>query len=202
MSQSVRIDGVSISLGNTKLRKLPNISLTPIESCPKGVPCSKDCYAVKAQRRSKHAKRAWANNLAIARAAPDVYFGAIRKFLKKRKPEHFRWHSAGDILGESYLEEMFRIALETPTTKFMAFTKNYGVLPYSLYDELPDSLSVVLSAWPDYPLYNPYELPVAWVEGDERIPEGDVFHCVGHCDTCFACWTLADIGLDVVLKKL
>jgi hypothetical protein len=204
MGKSWRFNGVSISLENTKLRTIPSVNLTPVASCVSGVPCAKDCYAVQSCKMYPSARQAWANNLAIARAAPSIYFGAVEAFLgrKRKKPiEFFRWHSAGDILGRSYLTRMCRVVNAHPQIKFLAFTKSYHLR----YDTIPANLSVVLSAWPGYELYNPTGLPVAWLDDpnqpDERIPRANALECVGTCDTCGLCWQLARLGLDVILPK-
>ena len=204
MSKSWRFGGVSISLENTKLKETPSVNLTPVESCVPGVPCAKDCYAARTCSRWEQPRRAWANNLTIARAAPNHYFAVVEAFFerKTRRPiKFFRWHSAGDILGASYLAGICRTAYAHPDTKFLAFTKRYGLR----YDTIPANLSIVLSAWPGYELYNPTGLPVAWLDDpeqpDERIPRGSALECVGTCDTCGLCWQLARLGLDVVLPK-
>jgi len=48
---------ISISDKNSKLGKIPNISLTPIASCPNCSTCKSKCYALKAYRQYPASKK-------------------------------------------------------------------------------------------------------------------------------------------------
>jgi len=56
---------VKISNGNTKLGRIPNISLPPIKACGKDVPCKSDCYALKAYRQYPATRKAWMNAITM-----------------------------------------------------------------------------------------------------------------------------------------
>lgn len=192
---------ISISDKNSKMGRIPSISLTPGESCPAGVPClSQGCYALKAYKQYPATRAAYDRNLAIYRQDPDDYFSQVLAWLDKARPDYFRWHVAGDIPDGGYIYGMDRIAVALPGTRFLAFTKRYnwfcgrpGPAP---------NLTIVWSAWPglDMPKNRPF--PVAWMDNgqDGRIP-ADALPCPGNCENCGMCWSLPELGRDVVFKK-
>lgn len=100
---------VKISLGNTKMGKIPSISLPPIKSCGNCSKCSKHCYAKKAYLQYKNTRDAYDRNLAILKNDPQDYFHQIREFINKSYNKNkpipcFRWHVAGDILDLNYFD--------------------------------------------------------------------------------------------------
>jgi len=194
----------TLSTGNQKIgMKTLNVSLSPVASCPKGVPCAKDCYAIKAYRMYPSTKAAWDRNLEAARADVHGFHASIRDQIasKRTAPAFFRWHVAGDIISREYLEEMVKTAQAFPKTRFLAFTKAHDIVN-SCDVAMPDNLTVVFSAWPGRPLDNPRGLPVAWMQDgtETRVPESAV-ECPGLCDGCGMCWQLPKLGRDVVFNK-
>jgi len=189
---------VHISHGNRKLGKhIANISLPPGATCPKGVPCANSsCYAHKAWRQYPNVRRAWGENLAEYVMNPRGYFAQITDYLWKHRPERFRWHVAGDIPNQEYLDYMKLTARLHRLTQFLCFTKRYD---YD-YGGLPSNLSIIISAWPGYGIVHvPYSsegggtrgtLPIAWCQdgSETRIPLG-AYECPGSCETCAHCWT-------------
>jgi hypothetical protein len=137
---------VSISKGNTKLGKLPNISLTLVKACGKDVPCKKDCYALKSYRMYPNVRKNWDENLAAYRKDPEEYFEQIARWIIKHKPKFFRWHVAGDIVDKEYAYGMAWIAQDNPGTQFLAFTKRPELLPaYRI-----ENLQFIYSCWPGH----------------------------------------------------
>jgi len=187
---------VHISRGNSKLGKhIANISLPPVATCPKGVPCaSGSCYAHKAWRQYPNVRRAWGENLAELVMNKDRYFVDILKWIWANEPEHFRWHVAGDIPNQEYLDVMAHLAwLTRRRTRHLAFTKRYELD----YGDIPENLSIIISAWPGYGVIHvPCArsptgfLPIAWCQDgtETRIPL-DAVECKGKCDACLYCWT-------------
>lgn len=185
---------VTISKGNVKLGKIPNISLPPIISCRPGVPCAKDCYATKAYRMYPNVRKAWDGNLAMYNSDPEEYFMQIQSWLKRNKPEWFRWHVSGEILDEWYWGMVRNTAEAFKGTKFLIFTKYFELN----FTHVPDNLSAVLSMWPGMKVPE-INLPRAWCQdGTESRMPWSAIECPGNCQTCSACWGLAKRGWDVV----
>lgn len=190
---------IHISSGNSKLRKLPNISLPPGVTCALGVPCYEDgCYARKAYTMYSRTWHAWGSNFKIYLESPADYFRQITEWLDTRKPEMFRWHVGGDIPRLGYLHGMADIAKAVPSTRFLAFTKRYDLIG-EFPREFPENLRIILSAWPGVPMDNPRDLPIAWLAEDPRAPLS-AFPCGGLCDLCAMCWKLGK-GESVVFER-
>lgn len=191
----------TISDGNSKLGKIPNVSLVPGADCLRGVPCAKasECYAFKLYAMYRSARASWKGNSLLARANPDAYFGAIDAYLERKRPRFFRWHVAGDILSQDYLAHMVDIARNHPDTKFLAFTKRHDLD----YAAMPANLQVVFSMWPglEKPAA-PKGVRYAWMQDgtETRVPKTAV-DCPGLCEDCGMCWSLGKIRRDVVFHK-
>lgn len=187
-----------ISEKNSKMGKVPNISLPPGITCRKNAPCFKDCYANKrCYLRWPNVKKAWRENYDdYLRRGPDVYFDEINCWLNDHSPGYFRWHVGGDIPDWSYFLGILSLANKFPGTQFMMFTKRWDLFP-RVFPEIPENLSVILSMWPG--LQNPrrIQLSRAWLSHDKRIPEY-YFKCTGKCDECYKCWDIIRHGYDVV----
>lgn len=192
-----------ISDRNSKLGKVPNVSLPPIASCRKDAPCKKECYALKAYRMYPNVKTAWNDNLEMVQNNYTQYWTDIADYLSsKRKPvPFFRWHVSGDIIDTEYLYEMCAIATMFPDTTFLAFTKQYDIVNSYPYD-IPDNLTIIFSAWPGLEMDNPNNYPVAWYQDgtETRIP-AEHLRCPGNCETCGMCFNIKKTGLDVVFNK-
>jgi hypothetical protein len=179
-----------ISRGNTKV-PYPNVSLTPVESCGNCEGCKAKCYALKAYRQYPNVRTAWDINLEHAK--DGSLFVEIENYLCKHKPRFFRWHVAGDILDQVYLDHMCQLADVHPETKFLAFTKMYHLD----YSRKPENLTIVFSAWPGQPMPET-TMPISWVQDgtETRIPD-NALECPGNCGSCGMCWSLPKLGRDV-----
>jgi hypothetical protein len=185
-----------LSPGNMKLGKIHNISLPPIKTCVKGVPCANGkCYALKAWRQYPAVREAWQNNLQCYIEDPEGYFKEIWKYIWKRRAKYFRWHVGGDIPDGRYIDGMIEVANMCPSTQFLAYTKRYGYFPL----RLPDNLRLVVSAWPGHPLPRNLGAPVAWLSHDHRIPRNrDIIECPNNCDKCLQCFgTTRDVVFHI-----
>jgi len=179
-----------ISKGNKKLGGIPNISLPPVWSCVKGIPCAKGCYAMKAYRMYPNVKTAWNNNLALAKTNRIKYFTDIYDYIRDKKPNYFRWHVSGDILDFQYFRYMNDLAYIFPDTKFLCFTKNYKIVnDYKTGYAIADNLKVYFSAWPEWIIDNPHNIPIAYMQdGTVQVPES-TYECPGSCLNCKYCFT-------------
>jgi hypothetical protein len=188
-----------VSPGNTKLGIVLNVSLTPIASCPRGIPCAKMCYALRACKRGT-VRRAWSANLDYYNHDPDGFFAELDAHLLIEKPDLFRAGVGGDIPDQEYLRRLYLLARAHPRTKFLAFTKNHGLN----FRGRPSNFSIVFSMWPGWGDTRK-RMPRAWLNDpanpDPRIP-ADAIPCSGTCETCGLCWDLAQLGKDVILSKI
>ena len=189
---------IKISSGNTKLGSIPNLNLPPVKTCREGVPCAKDCYAMKAWRQYPNVRSAWQSNLDLYKNDPHTFFGRLHKYLRIHRPYVFRVHSAGDIPDEKYWDYLRRVMPMYPETTFLIFTKRYD------YDfiGLPSNVSVVLSIWPGLELPDNTDLPWAWLKDDSRMP-ADAYYsmCPGSCDDCRVCWDKLSSNVHVCFRR-
>lgn len=199
---------VKISTTNSKLGLIPSVNLTPILTCRKNCPCSKDCYATKGRFRFQNVKQSMLNNYEEYVKNPISYFEQIKQAINNGMVSYayFRWHAAGDIVDEQYFEKMVECAKDLPNTSFLAFTKKFEIV--NKYIEqggiIPTNLNIVFSAWGDhFKINNPYDFPVAHVrfhtEENNSIP-ANALECSGDCTNCLQCWNIKK-GQAVVFNK-
>ena len=215
---------VTISEGNTKLGKVHNISLPPVLTCQKDVPCSKKCYALKAWKMYNAVRDCWNANLDAWKEDAMGYFEFISNYCAEKHVERFRWHVAGDIPSTAYYNGMVLVAMCNPQTQFLAFTKNFDVIGLPR----PENLKLVASMWPGLMAHLGLGKPeqtaklrelkshagIAWMDPGTRGASFDPWYadmldtevheesieCTGQCDECFLCWYL-DPGSSVVFKQ-
>ena len=73
-----------ISPGNSKLGKIVNISLPPVVSCPKNVPCANDgCYAKRIYKLREVVRNAWNDNFNTYKLDPQKYFNDINIYIEE-----------------------------------------------------------------------------------------------------------------------
>lgn len=203
-----------ISEGNTKLRNIPVISLTPKATClgcragEAEVPCGQTCYAVKAYRQYDNVRIAWDDNAVLAFRSPGTLMGRVVRWLedhsgngkRSRFGKRFRWHGAGDIVSRAYLDGMIWVAKQFPDRRFLCFSKMWVRGWFPPVETLPSNLKLFASMWSGwYPgVKLPEGYPVAWMQDgmETRIPR-DTFVCPGDCGNCDTCWD----GVPVVFPK-
>lgn len=182
---------VVISVGNSKMGRIPNISLPPITTCRSDVLCGGDCYAMKSYRIYPSVREAWDYNLIIYQKSSKEYWDKIHEYARRWHPERFRFHVGGDFPDRYYPKYLAALAEKTPRTRYLVFTKRYSWVP----SDLPENLSVVHSVWPGMKLPR-RKGPRAWLTSDPRLPV-EYYKCSGSCTECDRCWDLARLGLDV-----
>lgn len=194
----------SISAGNSKIGKIPNINLPPPVTCY-GLPCLKEgCYGLKSYRLFPSCRQSWMHNYETYMNDPKAFFDKIIGLLSRKRNAipYFRWHAIGEIPNQEYLNGMKRVAKAFPETRFLCFTKRYA---YD-FSGTPKNLRIVFSTWPGMEL--PDELhekyPIAWMNDgtqDDRIKEKGkkTVECSGSCVKCKRCWHMKTT--DVVFHK-
>ena len=196
---------LTISPGNSKLGKIPNISLPPIAACGNSKQCAKECYAVKPYRMYPNVKKAWNNNFVLHRLNLSYVDVEIRKFLDKKKPKYFRIHVSGDFLNQKHVDMWAGIAEDYKGTQFLAFTKMFNLtFPSS------KNFRIYFSVWPtmNRAEYEDFlqDKPVAVVTAEDlkEYHKEDLRYlhfpkvCPGSCSDCKYCFE--EVG-DVIFKK-
>ena len=202
----MKINGITISEGNSKLGTIANFSVTPGRTCSAEA-CKTclngGCYAMKSYRMYKNVRAAWDGNTDAAENDLQRMEMALNKYFDgMNAPRFFRIHVAGDFISVEYAEMWARVAASHPATNFLAFTKQWDNVRGI---EFPSNFSLVLSAWPGCTI--PEDLrkrySVAWLNDGSNADEipADALECPGNCSTCGVCWSLAKRGLDVVFAK-
>lgn len=185
---------ISISYGNTKMGKIPSISLPPIKSCGNCSKCAKHCYAKQAYLQYKCTRDAYDRNLAILKNDPQDYFHQIYEFINKsydkNKPiPFFRWHVSGDILDLNYFNAMVTFAYQFQETNFLVFTKMYNIVDeYLIRYSIPLNLKIFYSVWLDEEIDNPCGISIARTVNKGETNKYEGFKCEGNCEQCMACF--------------
>jgi hypothetical protein len=185
---------ISISPGNAKMGFIPSVSLPPIRTCAHGCKCATKCYAAKLCRIRPSVAKAYERNLTILMNDDVSYWDQVNDAVKMSA--YFRFHVSGDILDYNYLLNMVTIAELNPHTTILAFTKQYDLVNtyLNIFGTLPDNLKLIFSAWPEMPMDNPHNMPVANVIFKGQIPAEDWKICGGNCAECacrgVGCWEL------------
>lgn len=185
---------VSISPGNSKMGAISSVSLPPVVTCPRGVPCAAKCYAAKLCRIYATVRNAYARNLEILRTDPGEYWRQVEA--AARMARYFRFHVSGDIPNGEYFAEMVALARRVSRCEFLAFTKNYAVVNEWIGNggQIPDNLHIIFSEWAGMTTPNPHNLPTAAVIFRGEEPRDDWKICGGNCAECacrgVGCWEL------------
>ena len=182
---------ISVSLGNSKIGKVLNVSLAPVVDCPVCSMCENECYDI-IDCRYTFTLLARARNSVIWELAPDQYFDQIEEAIKHHPSyEYFRFHVGGDIPNMNYLERMIELCKAHPKIRFWTYTKVYGLVNMyvknhgdSKESAIPANLSIMFSEWRGYRMTNPYGFPeFKAIYSDEPEPAG-IMECTGDCRIC------------------
>lgn len=189
---------ISISNGNSKMGKIPSVSLPPVKTCAEGCTCAKKCYAAKLCRIYPTVKNAYDRNLSIWENDPVEYFRQVDEVVKMSR--FFRLHVSGDFPSADYFRDVVALARRNRHCEILAFTKRYDIVNAWIWrhgaqpDSLPKNLHVIFSEWDGMTMRNPYSLPVAHVVFKGSEPCETWTECTGNCETCAksgsGCWGL------------
>jgi len=197
---------LSISFGNSKIGETPNVSLSPFFTC-REMPCFLDgsCYARKAFAQYSGTRNAWTQNAIFAAQYPREFFALLGEFLeRRRKPiPFFRFHPAGEVPSQEYMNEIGALARRFPQTRFLVFTKT----DFRPRGRRPRNLAIIRSSWPNVrlPKTSPGERR-AFLAEDRRLctqgrPKPAPFVCPGACETCRACWHVTGTPSPIVFHR-
>ena len=192
-----------------KTGDIPRWNLPPLETCGGNcAACAKHCYALKdyMDYRVAVVSKSHARNLLAVKDDLGKVEAYLVKWIQRHEPAFFRIHASGDFAVKGmeldYALMWYRVARECPKTRFLAFTKCYGIALNVPFYEL-DNFSLVLSEWTDV-LEAPAELKehYATSRAVEELEDArpDEMICPGNCETCGACWSLAKMGKNVAFE--
>lgn len=185
---------ISISNGNSKMGKIPSVSLPACTTCNPSAPCFKKCYAHKLEKLRPTVRNAYARNLETWAQDPASYWAQVRGAAATTR--FFRFHVSGDIPDMVYLLDMAITAEQFPHTAFLAFTKQFTIVNKFLDDghKIPENLKIIFSNWGEWKCENPHGLPTAEVIFKGKEPAQDWKICGGKCAECacrgVGCWEL------------
>ena len=196
---------VSISEGNTKMGKVPSLSLHPILTCPSRCngTCGDKCYAKKLAMLRPTVLRAYARNTAIAKLAPIEFFKTVDKVMKTST--HFRFHVSGDIPNRNYFHMVWFLSEKHPHCDVLMFTKRFELVNEVIGDngEPPKNLHILFSGWTNLTPDNPNHLPETTVYATDADIRPEWTLCGGNCldcaQHCAGCWT-AKKGETIAFK--
>ena len=177
---------------------VPSVSLPPVVSCAKDIPCRSDCYVIRNMIGGPYGKSigaSYAANWELLTHDREDYHAQLDAWLSRRAPGFFRFHVSGDFVDCDHLHRSMVLASLHPETKFLAFTKNHGILPR--LNIIPVNFTVIASMWPGWGK-RPRGYRVAWMQDgtEDRIPT-NALPCPGNCETCGMCWNLRTLKRDV-----
>ena len=183
---------ISISTQNTKMGRIPSISLPPGKACADGTPCFEKCYAMKAYRQYPNTREAYNRNYLMLTQHRDEYFKQLSLWILKNKPEYFRFHVSGDFVDAEHLRLTLELCDWYHETLFLAFTKCHHMLP-TITGLVPGNLQLIASRWPEWGSVPPKGYRHAWAQDgtETRIP-GTAVECLGRCDECLECFQPSD----------
>ena len=196
---------ICISDGNSKLGKIPSVSLPAVVTC-RPCECHSKCYARKLERLRPAVRNAYQRNLDTLNNDPVTFWREVEASIMMSR--FFRFHVSGDIPDMDYFNHMVEIAERNEHCQILCFTKKFEIVNEYLADNwaIPDNLHIIFSAWDNLPVDNPYNLPVAYVRfrGGRTDAPADAAICPGNCSECAitdgGCWTLKQ-GESVVFDE-
>lgn len=196
---------VKISNGNSKMGKIPSVSLPAGLTCRCDCECNKKCYAKRLERLRPAVRKAYQSNYDLLINNPETYWREVEASIMMSR--FFRFHVSGDITDESYLVHMIEIATRNPHCEILCFTKRYEIVNKVLLEWVkPENLHLILSGWKGLDMFNPFDLPEAHVRYKDGITTAreDAIECTGNCARCAitdgGCWTLQR-GEQVVFNE-
>jgi len=184
----MRLFGVSLGDGNTKIGDVYTFSLPARTTCPGASPwCLKHCYAHRYEQLRPVCRRAYQRNLALAQR-PSEFVRLLTGVLPRILP-CMRIHVSGDFHNVRYCESWRHICAAFPQTSFWAYTRSWSVP--ALYPALNQlralpNVELLASTDPTMPL-PPKGWRTAFIETDARATGMLCKEQTQQQETCLAC---------------
>lgn len=203
---------VKISMGNSKLGKIPSVSLPSGITCRDDCECNKKCYAKKLERLRATVRQAYQHNYNLLKCSPNTYWREVEAAIMMSR--FFRFHVSGDIPDDDYFQHMVDIAQRNKHCEILCFTKKFDIVnefvAYQLLkgieNPVPNNLHIIFSGWKGLEMENPYKFPEAHVRfrDGSTTAQSNAIECGGNCTECAitdgGCWTL-QAGEQVVFNE-
>lgn len=199
-----------VTFSNIKLGgNIPQLNMPYMTSCRDDAPCKKECYCTHGNMAFPNVRNSHMEKYNLYKEDPIAFFNKVDAELAMIEPKYFRYHSAGDIVDEKYLEQMCWLARRHKRTMFLCFTKKYELVnEYLNHHKKPSNLTIVLSNWGSWRVENPHNLPQSFVDfGTGTVEEAlnlplFSYECPGRCEECNGqhCWHMQK-GQNVVFHK-
>lgn len=199
---AVQTNEVHLSTSNRKTGPCCNALAFPTCACREDAPCKESgCYCMKGTQKMAKVVAAYTRNLRLYNENPKDFWEQVKFKVRHNPHPLFRYYDCGDIPDYDFFCGMIDLANTFPETKFMAFTKKYGIVNKWIGEngDLPENLNVIFSAWHiGWKVINPYDLPVAYVDFKDKtlnpeFPKG-IAGCPNEkdkaitCSVCRKCW--------------
>ncbi len=187
----MKLFGVSVGEGNTKVGDVMTFSLPSKKTCPGASAwCLRHCYAHRYEQIRPACQKAYASNLALTqdmKAFSRLVIGILPRIMPS-----FRLHVSGDFFSADYASAWVRICSEFPQTRFWGYTRSWAVPdllePLERLREI-NNVQLFASTDPEMPL-PPKGWRVAFIHTDARAKgmlcraqNGDRLTC----ETCGYC---------------
>lgn len=167
---------ITISCGNSKMGKIPSVSLPSGLTCNNKAPCYKLCYAHKIERIRKVVKDSYQRNFDVWDNNPDEYWRQVEGAMMMTT--FFRFHVSGDIPNVDKGGEI-------PNNLHIIYSEWPGFYVDNKY-EFP-------------------EAHIRFKDGSSTVDESRyIYHCSGNCMECvvtgIGCWNLTK-GQQVLIDQ-
>ncbi len=86
---------LKISNGNSKMGKIPSVSLPAGITCRQDCECNQKCYAKRIERIRKNVREAYQSNYDLLKSNPDTFWREVEASIMMSR--FFRFHVSGDI---------------------------------------------------------------------------------------------------------
>jgi hypothetical protein len=215
LEDKIKIGKLEITQSNSKLKSIASFGLLPSSNCHGTCInatslCRKFCYVNghnELNRKLSERLRLELNTYLIRHLPHREIKNQLIKFFKSYQGNYFRIHYAGDFFAQWYVDLWYSVIKQFPRIKFLAFTKSHSLD----FSNKPNNLSLVYSVFPDTKkIIDDIPLSIAifpsgYVFNDSMynhsqeiaIRAMDALMCPGNCETCLACFGLAEKHIDV-----
>lgn len=184
----MRLFGVSLGEGNTKVGDVFTFSLPSHVTCPGASSwCREHCYAHRYERLRPGCLQAYERNLLLAQR-PEEFVRVMTGILPRILPS-MRIHVSGDFHTREYIDGWREICVAFPQTRFWTYTRTWAV-PNLLQalEQLKVLPNVQLIASTDPTMSLPPEgWRTAFIDADDRASGLPCRHQQGHANTCLEC---------------